>query len=123
MGSIEISEELKKRTIQFASSIVKFFQQLPKTTEAQIIGKQLFRSSTSVASNYRAACRAQSDSEFYSKLCIVVEEADETLFWLELLIETGITKPENTNLYIKETTELLAIFASARKTLKKKLDK
>ena len=85
MNKIEQIEVLKQRTKDFALRIIRLFQALPKTDEARIIGKQLLRSTTSVASNYRAACRARSDAEFFSKISIVVEEADETLFWLELL--------------------------------------
>ncbi len=84
---IEFSETFKRRLKQFVLRIIKLYQFLPKSGEAQIVGKQLLRSATSVAANYRAACRARSGKEFYSKLSIVVEEADETLFWLELLTE------------------------------------
>ena len=76
MSSIEFTEVIKKRTKQFAINIIKYYQLLDQSGESQIIGKQLIRSATSVASNYRAVCRATSDSEFFSKLSIVVEEAD-----------------------------------------------
>jgi four helix bundle protein len=82
--------ELKDRTKQFAVRIVKLFRSLPRTDEARIIGKQVLRSGTSVAANYRAVCRARSKAEFIAKVGVVVEEADETVFWLELLVETGI---------------------------------
>jgi four helix bundle protein len=85
---------LLKRTKNFALDNIRFFKSLPKTDEARIIGKQLLRSSTSVASNYRAACRSRSRQEFYAKICIVVEESDETLFWLELLADSGIQTTE-----------------------------
>ena len=77
-------EEFKKRTKQFVLRSIKLFQSLPQTEEARIIGKQFLRSSSSVGSNYRAVCRARSKAEFYAKLSIVVEEADESLFWLEI---------------------------------------
>src|SRR5207244_10490699 len=86
-------EELKRRTKEFAIRIVKLFRSLPKTEEARVIGRQLLRSGTSVAANYRAVCRARSKAEFISKIGVVVEEADETVFWLELLGETGIVEP------------------------------
>ena len=86
------SEALKKRTKAFAVDIVKLFRELPKTDEGTIVGKQLLRSGTSVAANYRAVCRARSKAEFTSKMGIVVEEADETVFWLEMLKDTAITQ-------------------------------
>ncbi len=92
------SNQLLKRTKKFALENIRFFQRLPKTDEARIIGKQLLRSATSVASNYRAACRSRSKQEFYSKICIVVEESDETLFWLELISDSGIQNNDKTNL-------------------------
>ena len=88
----EFRIEMQNRTKQFALRIIKLYQALPKTGEALVIGDQFLRAGTSVASNYRAACRACSSKEFYSKLCIVIEEADETMFWLELLGETQIIK-------------------------------
>jgi four helix bundle protein len=84
------AEELKARTKRFAIRIVRLSQSLPKTNEARVIGNQVLRSGTSIAANYRATCRARSRAEFLAKLGIVVEEADETVFWLELLEETGI---------------------------------
>ena len=80
------SELLKSRTKKFSLEMIKLFRALPKTEEARIIGKQVLRSSTSVAANYRAACRAKSQADFIAKLGIVEEEADETGFWLEMLI-------------------------------------
>ncbi|MGH9789756.1 MAG: four helix bundle protein [Candidatus Acidiferrales bacterium] len=77
------AEELKKRTKQFAIRVIKLFRSLPKTEEARIIGRQLLRSATSVAANYRAVCRARSKPEFIAKLGLVVEEADESALWLE----------------------------------------
>ena len=87
-GGANKSEELKKRTKQFALRIVKLFRALPRTPEAQIMGKQLLRCGTSVAANYRAVCRARSRAEFIAKLGVVVEEADESVFWLEMLEES-----------------------------------
>ena len=112
-------EELKQRTKLFALRVIKLFQALPKTTEAQIIGKQMLRSSTSVASNYRAACRARSNAEFYSKICTVVEEADETMFWLELLWEADIVKQELLQNLYQENEEILKIMVVTRKNSEK----
>jgi four helix bundle protein len=121
MGTdIEYRENLKLRLKQFALRIIKLFQALPKTGEARIIGNQLLRSSTSTAANYRAACRARSGNEFFSKISIVVEEADETLFWLELLLEAEIFSKEKLDSIITESTEILKIVSTARKNTNKK---
>jgi four helix bundle protein len=116
------SEELKQRTKTFAINIVRFFKILPKNDEARIIGKQLLRCATSVGANYRAACRSRSKAEFYAKLCIVVEECDESIFWLELLGDTRIIGSEDHKEILKEANELLYIFSSSRKTVKTKLN-
>jgi four helix bundle protein len=89
---------------------------LPKTNEARVIGNQVLRSGTSPAANYRATCRARSRAEFLAKLGIVVEEADETVFWLELLEETGILDQDCALELPKEANELLAIFAASQLT-------
>jgi four helix bundle protein len=115
------SHILQRRTKKFALDVIKFFQKLPKTDEAKILGKQLLRSSTSVASNYRAACRGRSKQEFYAKICIVVEESDESLFWLELIQESGIQNNESNTLLTKEAEELLFIFSSSKKSTREHL--
>ncbi len=112
-------EELKHRSKAFAIRIVKLFRSLPKSEEARIIGRQVLRSGTSVAANYRAVCRARSRAEFISKIGIVVEEADETVFWLELLVETSIVSPKKMEELLKEANELLAIFAASQRTAKR----
>jgi four helix bundle protein len=112
------AEQLKIRSKQFALNVIKLFQRLPKSDESKIIGKQLLRSSTSVAANYRAVCRARSQDEFYAKLCIVVEESDESLFWLEIIKESGIYGSPELNKLMQESEELLKIFSSSRKTAK-----
>jgi four helix bundle protein len=111
-------EILKDRTKQFAIRIVKLFRALPKTEEARIIGKQILRSGTSVAANYRAVCRARSNAEFIAKIGVVVEEADETVFWLELLKETEIININKLKNLMNEANELLAIFAASQITAK-----
>ena len=113
-------DELKQRTKLFALRVIKLFKKLPKTTEAQIIGKQLLRSATSVAANYRAACRARSNAEFHSKLSIVIEETDETMFWTELLWEADIVKKELLGNLYQENEEILKIMVTSRKNSTKK---
>jgi len=100
--------------------VISLFRMLPRTEEARIIGRQLLRSGTSVAANYRASCRARSKAEFVSKIGVVVEEADESVLWLELLTETGIVPSERTAALMKEANELLAIFAASYHTAKYK---
>ncbi len=108
--------ELKERCKRFAIRLIKMFRSLPRTDEARIIGKQLLRSGTSVAANYRAVCRARSKAEFIAKIGVVVEEADETVFWLELLADGGIIKADTLAGLLKEANELLAIFAASQRT-------
>ena len=109
-------EQLRARTKQFAIRIVRLFKSLPKTDEARIIGKQVMRSGTSVAANYRAVGRARSRAEFVSKMGVVVEEADETVLWLELLIDTGVVSKVLMESILAEANELLAIFAASLRT-------
>lgn len=123
MDNIEFAELMKARTKEFAVRIIRLFQHLPKSAESQVIGKQLLRSATSVAANYRAACRSRSDKEFYAKTSIVIEELDESIFWLELLIDGGIIKKSLLEELLKEATELIKVVAKARKTTGKKLQK
>jgi four helix bundle protein len=111
-------EIFRDRSKQFAILVVKLFKSLPKSDEARIIGKQLLRSATSVAANYRAAGRSRSRAEFISKMGIVVEEADETVFWLELLIETDVVEKNKVETLLGEANELLAIFAASQRTAK-----
>ncbi|RNI23440.1 four helix bundle protein [Rufibacter latericius] len=115
----EFVEQFKLRTKKLALDVIIFSQSLPKTEEATIMKRQLLRSATSVAANYRAACRARSAAEFYAKLSICVEEADETLFWLELMTESGSTPLSTVQAIITETTEILSILAKARKNTSK----
>jgi four helix bundle protein len=112
------STELKNRTQNFAVDIIEFVDKLPKNRTSDIIGKQLVRSACSVGANYRAVCRAQSYSHFISKLGIVEEESDESLYWLEIAIRSGITKDLETDKLVNEANELTAIFTAARKTSK-----
>jgi four helix bundle protein len=112
------SEALKHRTKQFALLVIRLCHSLPRTQEGSIITRQLLRSSTSVGANYRAVCRARSSADFVSKLGIVLEEADETLFWLELLVDSGAAPLANTAPLLKEANELVAIFVASLRTAK-----
>jgi four helix bundle protein len=112
------SEELKNRTKKFAIRIVRMFKALPRSAEAYIIGKQVLRSGTAVAANYRAACRARSKAEFVAKIGIVAEEADETVFWLELLIETNTVRESKLADLMDEAKQLSAIFTASQNTAK-----
>ena len=113
---------LRKRTKELAVRIIRWYKQLPKSDEMRIIGRQLIKSSTSTAANYRAVCRARSQAEFFAKLSIVVEEADETVFWLEVLREADLVPQQLLSelpSMQQEATEILAIVATARKNTKK----
>lgn len=113
---ISKQETLRDRTKRFALRIIRLFQHLPRTTEAQVLGKQLLRSGTSIGANYRAAGRARFRAEFVSKIGIVVEEADETVYWLECLVESGIVKEDLLKELLGEANELVAIFAASHRT-------
>jgi four helix bundle protein len=113
------SQQLKDRTKKFAVRTIKLVDALPRGLAAQVVGRQLLRSATSVGANYRAACRAQSRAEFAAKLSIVVEEVDEALYWLELVRDTGLIKAELLPAIIKEADELVAIMLTSRKTAKR----
>ena len=109
-------EELRERTKTFAVRVVKLCRSLGSATDAQVLGKQLLRSATSVAANYRAACRARSRAEWIAKIGIVVEEADETAFWLEMLSDCGIVPKERLVALQKEAQELTALFTASQHT-------
>ncbi|MBI4753672.1 four helix bundle protein [Candidatus Desantisbacteria bacterium] len=111
-------DELRKRTKKFALRIIKLVSTLSETKEADVIGRQILRSGTSIGANYREATRARSKAEFISKIGIVEQEADETLYWLELLIESNIVNQTRIADLMSEAQELLAIFVSSGKTAK-----
>lgn len=113
------NSELKHRTMDFALEIIKLVENIPASLTGNTIGKQLIRSGTSIAANYRSACRVRSNADFISKIAIVEEESDETLFWLELLSESKILPSEKLQDLIKEANELTAIFTASGKTAKK----
>jgi four helix bundle protein len=116
---VERNDDLKARTKHFALRILRLYRALPFNQEARILGKQLLRSGTSVGANYRSACRARSRAEFIAKPGIVLEEADETVFWLELLLEAGIVGRERLEPLVKEANELTSIFVSSLCTAKR----
>jgi four helix bundle protein len=113
-------EELKNRTKEFALRIIKLVNALPNSPVGKVIGNQLLRAGTSVGANYRAACRAKSKSDFIYKIYIVEEEADESAFWLELIVESGLMPKSKIESLLKEANELTAIFVSTNKTAKSK---
>ena len=110
--------DLKSRTKQFALRIIRLFRSLPKSPDAQVIGKQLFRSGTSIGAQYREACRPRSDAEFISKMTSALQELDETSYWLELLVEGNFIDASKLGDLMDETEQLTAIFASSIKTKK-----
>ena len=119
MGTLDKADAMKLRTKQLAIRIVSVVRSLPRTREGDVIGRQLLRSGTAVAANYRAVCRSRSHAEFVSKMNVVVEEADESVFWLELLGDTGVVPAEKLALLLKEGNELLAICAASLYTAKR----
>jgi four helix bundle protein len=112
-------EEMRDRTKAFALRIIRLSRSLPYRPDTQVLGRQLLRCGTSVAANYRAACRARSRAEFVARIAIVAEEADESVLWLELLIESGIIRTETTVDLLKEAKELAASLTASRETAKR----
>ena len=108
--------DLKARTKQFALRVMKMVDALPRTIQGRAIAKQIIRSATSVAANYRVACRARSRAEFIAKIGVVEEEADESCFWLELIIDSGLLTEERIRPLLSEAGELVAIMAASRKS-------
>lgn len=118
IGKMSKPEELRNRTKRFALRIVRLLRSLPRSADAEIMGKQLLRCGTSVAANYRAVCRARSKKEFISRIGVVVEEADESVFWVEMLEESGVFHRVKLEPLLKEARELTAIFTAAERTAK-----
>ncbi len=111
-------EEMKARTKKFALRVIRLVESLPNTKTANVIGNQLLRSGTSVGANYRAACRAKSTADFISKLSVVEEENNESIYWMELLIESEIVKENLLQNLMDEADEILSIIVSSIKTSK-----
>jgi four helix bundle protein len=118
LNTPENKPDLRKRTKQFALRIIRLFAALPNTTEAQVIGKQMLRSGTSVGAHYREGHRARSTAEFISKLEGGLQELDETAYWLELLIESGIMPEDRLGGLLQESNELIAILVTCVKRAK-----
>ncbi len=119
MNTLNQAKQLQDRAKKFAVRVIKTFVRLPKDDATRIIGWQFLRSGTSSAANYRAACRARSAADFISKISIVAEETDETLFWFELLVEAGLVDIERIQPLRKECEELLKIFSASLTTAKR----
>jgi four helix bundle protein len=111
-------DDLRKRTKTFALDVIRLVESLPKGKTADILGRQLIRSGTSVGANYRSACRARSTADFIAKMGIVEEETDESIYWIELLIDAGIGLPNDAVRLMSEADELLAISVSSIRTAK-----
>ncbi len=108
--------DMKLRTKRFALDVIQLVSKLPKTTEGRVVGNQLIRSGTSVGANYRAACRGRSKADFIAKLGVVEEEADESCFWMEIIIEGKILAQSEVEVLLKEANEITAIIVASRKT-------
>jgi four helix bundle protein len=113
-------EDLRDRTKAFAIRIVRMYRALPRTTDAQVLGKQALRCGTAVAANYRAACRARSRAEWIAKIGLVVEEADETVFWLEMMTECEIIGKQRLASLMREAQELTAIFTASQRSARRR---
>jgi four helix bundle protein len=112
--------ELRNRTKQYALRIMKVVEALPTSIRGRVVADQLMRSGTSVGANYRAVCRARSRKEFIAKLGVVIEEGDESAFWLEVTIESGLLSERRLGPLLKEADELVAIMTAARKTAERR---
>ena len=117
--TLDQHQQLKERTKAFALRVIRMTQALPRTREADVIGRQILRSATSIAANYRAAGRGRSKAEFTAKLCVVIEETDETVLWLEFLSDSGIVKASRLRDLLAEANQLLAIFSASWRTIRK----
>ena len=119
----QLAAALKTRSKRFAIAVIVMCRQFPRSLDAVIVAKQLIKSATSVASNYRAACRTRSPADFVSRISVVAEEADESEFWLELTLESQISDGDRIRRLLKESGELTAIFTASRDTAKRNLKK
>ncbi|MBI5652096.1 MAG: four helix bundle protein [Chloroflexi bacterium] len=116
-------EELKKRTKAFAINAIRLGDALPNTRSGNIVANQFIRSATSVGANYRAACRARSDADFASKIGITLEESDESVYWMEIITESGMKPAQQIAPLLKEGNELVAIFVASSNTVRNRLGK
>ena len=118
----ERASALKRRTKRFAVAVVMACRNFPASLDAAVIARQLIRSATGVAANYRAACRTRSASEFVARIGVAAEEADESELWLELALDAKLTKPESVTALLTEAGELTAILTASRNTAKRNLE-
>jgi four helix bundle protein len=115
-------EGMKKRTKKFSVDVILFCDSLKPCKASSAVTYQLVKAATSTGANYRSACRGRSDNEFFSKICIVVEEADESLFWLEVIQDSGLSNnPAELNRLLEEATEIVKIVSKTKDTMYKKL--
>jgi four helix bundle protein len=114
-------DDPRARTKSFALRVVRLYRTLPRSADAQVMGRQLLRCGTSVAANYRASCRARSRAEFAARIGIVVEEADESGFWLEMLADADIVRIALLKELLQESKELTAIFTATRQSVRKRV--
>jgi four helix bundle protein len=119
----ERAAALKRRTKGFAVGVLVACRKFPRSQDGTVVAKQLIRSATSVAANYRAACRSRSAAEFVAKIGLVAEEADESEFWLELAIDAKLSSAEKVSALLREAGELTAIFTASRDTAKRNLER
>ncbi len=118
--SMDAPKDLRARTRDFALRIITLYSALPKSTLAQVLGKQLLRAGTSVGAHYREACRARSDAEFVSKLEVGLQEIEETVYWIELIVASALFSEKRVEALLKEADELTAIFIACVKKTKGK---
>jgi len=109
-------EQMKRRTEAFALAVIRTVEKLPRSTTAEVIGKQLLRSGTAVGANYRACCRARSKRDFIAKLGIVEEEADESMYWMELLVDSGVVHESDVAGLLDEASQIAAMTVSSIRT-------
>jgi four helix bundle protein len=119
MNNLEFAKKMQQRTMDFAVRVIKFFSGLPKIDEARTMGRQFLRAGTSVAANYRAVCRAKSQADFIAKMGTVVEEADESVFWLDLMEKAALCSRAAVQPLSAEANELLRIFSTSLDTAKR----
>ena len=123
MNNHDAPQDLRSRTSEFALRVIRLYVSLPKSTEAQVIGKQVLRSGTSIGAHYREGHRAKSDADLIHKFETALQELDETDYWLDLLVKAGIVPAQKVETLIKETNELLAIFTTIVTKIKKRREK
>jgi four helix bundle protein len=115
----ELGRQLAERTRHFAVQVIFLCRQFPRSTDGYVVAKQLIKAATGTAANYRASCRSRSRDDFVSRMSIVAEEADESQFWLDVAIASGMVSREKGSVLLAEASELTAIFTTSRNTAKR----